>query len=144
MVVVVLIAGANVGCCFCYSLSINKCAMYANSVRCFPFVLPWCSTDVSICCDCSAGHQWSLCVGTVLTVEGDLALLSGVFFPLVAKMLSCSSCHSGQNRFHLAYSATGSSETLCNFRFRSGFKPAGWVPSDKSTWPRHLSSFITN
>lgn len=49
-----------------------------------------------------------------MTVEGGLALLSGVFVLLFlgAKLLSCSSCHSGQNRFHLAYSATGSSKTL--------------------------------
>lgn len=54
-------------------------------------------------------------MGTALTRAGDLAqMLPGVIVLLflVPELLSCSSCCSGQDRFHLAYSATGSSETI--------------------------------
>lgn len=117
MVVAVPIAGADVSGGGCCSLSINKCAvdvahsaaLGASRSRC-PDALLMAQSAVTAVLG-TTGHR----VGTVLTTGGDLAqILPGGLVPLflVSDLLSCSSCCSGQNRFHLAYAAAGSSEAI--------------------------------
>lgn len=117
MVVAVPIAGANVSGGGCCSLSINKCtvdmthsAVLGASHSCCPDALLLAQSAVTAVLSTSGCP-----VGTILTTGGDLAqILPGVLvlLLLVSDLLSCSSCCSGPNRFHLAYSATGSSEAI--------------------------------
>lgn len=95
--------------CLCYTVYSSMCC------SCCPDTLLLSQFAVT----CSAGHEWSLCVGTALVVEGDLVVLSGVVLLLflVAKLLPCSSFHIGQNRFHVVCSAPGSSKTPFTFSY---------------------------